>query len=118
MASFEFLAIILTGLGLTASMFYYARVLENANKTRQTQLFMNLYENYHSHEFRMKWHGIMQQEWTDYEDWQRKYGQTNEDLATHTSMLSFFNGIGVLLHRKLIDIEMVDDLISVNIRGY
>ena len=33
-------------------------------------------------------------------------------------MLSFFNGIGVLLHRKLIDIEMVDDLISVNIRGY
>jgi hypothetical protein len=60
----------------------------------------------------------MQWEWTDQEDWRRKYGQKSEDLAAYTSMLSFFNGIGVLLHRKLIELEMVDDLLSVNIRGF
>jgi len=38
MASFEFIALILTGLGLTASIVYYANVLSNANKTQQLQL--------------------------------------------------------------------------------
>lgn len=32
--------------------------------------------------------------------------------------MSFFEGIGVLLKRDLIDIEIVDDLLSVAIRGY
>ena len=118
MASFEFLAVILTGLGLTVSILYYTTVLQNANKTRQTQLFMNLYNTYHSPDFRRKWHDLLKREWTDYEDWQKKYGQDSEDLAAHTSMLSFFNGIGVLLKRNLIDIEIVEDLLSVNIRGY
>jgi len=47
----EFLAIILTGLGLTASITYYAMVLRNANKTRQTQLFMNLFTQLRSKDF-------------------------------------------------------------------
>ena len=38
MASFEFLAVILTGLGLTASIVYYTTILRNANKTRELQL--------------------------------------------------------------------------------
>ena len=38
MASFEFLAVILTGLGLTVSILYYTTVLQNANKTQQSQL--------------------------------------------------------------------------------
>ena len=118
MVSLEVVAILLSGIGISASLFYYANVLQNANKTRQAQLFMNLYDTYHSFEFRKKWHDLMSREWTDDEDRRRKYEQTSEDLAAYTSMLSFFNGIGVLLHRKLIDIEMVDDLLSVNIRGF
>jgi hypothetical protein len=38
MASFEFLAIILTGLGLTASIVYNAINLRNANKTQKQAL--------------------------------------------------------------------------------
>ncbi len=114
----ESLPYVLTGIGIIVSILYYTTTLQNANKTRQAQLFMNLYDTYHSPEFRKKWHDLMRREWTDIEDWQRKYGQNSEDLADYTSMLSFFNGIGVLLHRKLIDIEMVDDLLSVNIRGF
>lgn len=38
MASFEFIAIILTGFGLTASILYYSSILRNANKTRELQL--------------------------------------------------------------------------------
>jgi hypothetical protein len=38
MASFEFLAIIISVLGLAASITYYATILNNANKTQQQQL--------------------------------------------------------------------------------
>ena len=38
MASFEFLAIIFTGLGLIVSILYYTSILQNANKTRELQL--------------------------------------------------------------------------------
>ena len=97
---------------------YYGLQIRNQNKTRQAQLFMNLYDTYHSPEFRLRWHDLLHREWTDKEDWFRKYGQNSEDLAAYTSMLSFFNGIGVLLKRDLISLEMVDDLLSVNIRGF
>ena len=66
MASLEFLAIILTGLGLTVSILYYTTVLSNANKTRllqlkaqelavetrQTQMFMQIYNQYTSPELK------------------------------------------------------------------
>ena len=59
MASFEFLAIILTGLGLTVSILYYTTVLQNANKTqqmaletRQAQLFSSLQNKIDTVEFR------------------------------------------------------------------
>jgi hypothetical protein len=34
----EYLPLVLTGLGLTASIIYYANILNNANKTRELQL--------------------------------------------------------------------------------
>ena len=58
MVSFEFLAVILTGLGLTASIVYYASILRNANKTqeiqletRQAQLYMEFYRDFKKKEF-------------------------------------------------------------------
>jgi len=66
MASFEFLAIILTGLGLTVSILYYTFTLQNANKTqklqletRQTQVFMDLYKTMASKEFMMDLENIL-----------------------------------------------------------
>ena len=47
----ETLAFILTGLGLTASIVYYASVLRNANTTRKTQLYMQLFLIISSEEF-------------------------------------------------------------------
>ena len=73
MASFEFLAIILTGLGLIVSILYYSSILNNANKTRelqlktqeqaeetrQTQLFMKIYERFESKEFLQSAFGLI-----------------------------------------------------------
>jgi len=108
MIQIEYLPIVLTGLGLTASIIYYAIVLRNANKTqqlqletRQAQLFMTLYETYRSQEFRMQWTSILKQEYTDFEDFWNKYGLSNnpEAWANWQSVASFFHGIGILVKR-------------------
>jgi len=40
MFSLEVVALVLTGLGLTASIVYYANIIKNANKAKQTHEYM------------------------------------------------------------------------------
>jgi hypothetical protein len=53
-------------------------------------------------------------EWTDYDDYTERYGFYNnpEFGDKMLSISAFFAGIGVLIHRELIDPVLVDDLIS------
>jgi hypothetical protein len=81
MASFEFIALILTGLGLTASIVYYASVLRNSNKTQQLaletrrlQIIMDLDQEMKSFETYNRIIELLNMQWTDYEDFERKYG--------------------------------------------
>ncbi len=119
MASFEFLAVILTGLGLIVSILYYTTVLQNANKTRQTQLLMNLYETYRSPIFRKQTDDVMHRmEWDNYEDFLTKYAaNTNsEERTSWFSVATFYEGLGVLVKRKLIDLSIVEDLLGLSIQ--
>lgn len=47
----ETLPLVLTGIGLTASIVYYANILRNSNKTRQANILMNMYTYQGSNEF-------------------------------------------------------------------
>ena len=92
--------------------------LRNLNKTRQTELFMNLYETFRNREFQRQYAEIIfQHKWKDFNDWLEKYGPgTNiEAFSSWISVPAYFEGIGVLLHRKTIDISMVDDILSTQI---
>ena len=127
MASFELLAIILTGLGLTVSILYYTTILRNANKTRelqlqaqehatetrQAQLFMQIRGNYDMDMIRIRYE-LQNWEWDDYEDFMSKYGpDTNlESWSKLISVGQYFEDIGVLVKRGLIDPALVDDLLS------
>jgi len=121
MASFEFLAIVLTGLGLTASILYYASILRNANKTqqmqletRQAQLFMEIYRTWSSRENINTRKELRTWTWIDYDDFIKKYGEANNPEANtlFQELATWYEGIGVLIKRKLIDPAFVDDLIS------
>ena len=118
MASFEFLAIIITGLGLTASITYYAMVLRNQNQTRQAQLFMQIYSRFDDPDWMVNWGQVVRQwEWRDYEDWHSKYSPEMdiEAAAQYGSVAAYFEGIGVLVYKNLIDVDIVADLMSRNI---
>jgi hypothetical protein len=117
----DYLPLVLTGLGIIVSILYYTSVLRNANKTQQLQLetrqaalFMSLYETYHSLEFVKSRREVIALKWTDFDDFWIKHGSESSSNAwtNWQSQAGFFNGVGVLVKKGLIDISLVDELFS------
>jgi hypothetical protein len=61
---------------------------------------------------------IMDMEWTDYEDYREKREADIELNAGYSIVGRFFEGIGLLVHRGLIDATFVDDLMSGAVMSY
>ena len=91
---------------------------EQALETRQAQLFMELYNTWRAPEFRRNWYMIRHiWEWEDFDDFWEKYGPSDAELsAIRSSVLAFFEGIGVLVKRGLIDMNLVVDLLYTGIK--
>ncbi len=84
-------------------------------ETRQAQLFMHIYSIFQSTEFVSAFSNIVYNvEWKDYDDFISKYGpRANLELSSQrTTVGSYFEGLGVLVKRGLIDATLVDDLLS------
>ena len=110
MVLFDSIITVVPAVSLSIALIYYAMNLRNHNKTRQAALIMNLYETYRSPEFRLKQTTIQNQEYKDFNDFWTKYGsETNpENWAVWLSVAGFFNGVGVLLKKGLIDFALVE----------
>jgi hypothetical protein len=108
MASFEFLAIILTGLGLTASIFYYAMVLRNTQKARQIEMLMFRLKNSDPQWFKA-WTSVLNMNYETYDEWQSKYGrQSNpEAYADWIFVATIYNNIGLLLYQNQVDPQVL-----------
>jgi hypothetical protein len=126
MATLEQIIYVIPLVGLSISIFYCAMILRNANKTRklqlaaqehatetrQAQLFMQIRGNYDMDMIRRRYE-LQNWEWDDYEDFMSKYGpDTNlESWSKLISVGQYFEDIGVLVKRGLIDPDLVDDLL-------
>jgi len=92
---------------------------EQALETRQADLFMGLYETYRSHEFRKLWYEIMfHYTWKDWDEYWEKYGPINNLSAfiNLNTVSAFYEGIGVLVKRGLIEIAMVEELMHTSVK--
>ena len=126
MIDYSTLAIVLTGLGLTASILYYTMVLRNANKTqqlaletRQALLFTQLSSEFRGAENLRLYYKALQMTWDDYDDFLKKYGLEDwEERVPFTHMNLYFDEIGVLLKEGLIDVNLVLQLIGGTFRLY
>jgi hypothetical protein len=106
--------------GVIAGFTYYVMTVRNQSKARQAQLLMNLYESYRSTESRRQSLEIQSWEWKDPNEFFEKYSQyVNPDAwALWEAKASFFNGIGILLKRNLIDIELLDELLTSSVNRH
>jgi hypothetical protein len=112
MVDVQTVSIILTGIGIIGAIVYYTLTLRSANRTRQAQLFMQIYSQWYSKELCRQFEILMNMEWTDFDDFNRKM-VSDIEYATALRMVSrFFEGVGLYVKRGLIDVTMVDDLMS------
>jgi hypothetical protein len=70
-------------------------------------MVMRLYTTFGGKEMREAWEKITTRDCTDFSTYKREYG-----LSEINEVGWFFEGVGVLLRRKLINIALVDDLFS------
>lgn len=99
MVDYQTISIVLTGIGLMIALIYYALQIRNQNRTRQAQLYMNLFQEISSQRWQMKYVTLLNQEWEDYDDFEQKYGSDEhpEHYAMRRSMWLQLDGIGAML---------------------
>ena len=101
-------------MSLTVAAIYYTITIRNQNRTRQAQLLWSIYDYYRSTESRQQSNEMTNWKWNDTDEFFEKYGQANnpEAWVIWSAKAAFFNGIGILLKRDLIDIKLLDDLLT------
>lgn len=89
-------------------------------ETRKAQLFMQIYNRFTEVEFRENFNEVLSREWEDYEDYNKKYGRfTNPSAqAKSSSVALFFEGLGILLMKGFLDVDIVGRLMSSPVRMY
>lgn len=98
---------IVAAAGVLVGVVYYILDMRNQARQRQTNLVMSLYSQFNGLEFQRIWHDILNREVKNYREYNEKYG-----WAEFTAVGMFFEGIGILLKRKLTDIELIDDMFT------
>jgi len=107
--------------GVCVAAIYYVISLRSSRKntqltleTRQAQLFMHIYSTFCSDYIQKARNEVSKWSYRNYDDFQSKYSYdvNPEAYQLHSSLSFFFEGIGVLVLRKLIDPSLVDDLMS------
>lgn len=110
MVDIQTVSIGIASASVVAGVIYYAFQLRHQTRTRQTDLVMRLYATFSSNEFQDAWAKVRTRA-RDFEtiddiyDFDKKVG-----LREVNQVCLFFEGIGILLQRKLVDTRMVEDL--------
>lgn len=102
-------------LALITAAVYYITISRNTIRTRKAQLFMNLYSHFRDKDFMLQWsEKFFKWSWKDFDDYLEKYGPEKnlEAFASYSSTCAYFEGIGVLVKKKLIDLTIVEELMA------
>ena len=106
MFQIEYLPIVLTGIGIIVSILYYSSVLRNANRTREAQLFMNVYDKWSDPEMGKAYQIANNAQYSSYEEYMEI--NNNEDFRwAIRKIIGYYEGVGVLVREGLVDIRLV-----------
>jgi hypothetical protein len=115
MVDAQTISIIFAGVSIGIAAIYYTLNIKHQRETRQAQLFMTLYQKMTDREWQRQQQEIsLLFEYDNFEEFWEKYGPyTNmDDYVTFMTRVAWYEGLGVLVKRGLVDVSMVDDLNS------
>ena len=98
---------IIAAVGVLIGVVLTVLEVRNLVETRQTDLVIRLYSTFGSEELQDAWEKTQTRGYKDFNAYRTEYG-----LREVNEVGWFFEGVGVLLHRRLIHVALVDDLFS------
>lgn len=113
MADVQTVSILVAAASVMVGVIYYTLQIRHQTKLRQTDLVMRMYTSWVGKELTEPWLKVWNLEFTDYDDFKKKYGtylSENPENAAVLSVLNSFTVMGLLLQKKLIDPEIVSQL--------
>ena len=103
--------------GVLIAAVYYVLNMRAAIKTREAQLFMQIFERFKEKDF---WEGINETRKAEFNEFLEKtqIKMTFDDYNRLNSMSAYFEGIGVLLKRGYISVDLINDFMPITILSY
>ena len=110
--------------GVLVAAIYYVMTLRTTQRnmkasleTRQAQLFMQIYDPFRGKEFQRAFVDVRSMKFKDYQEFIEKYGpEANPELYTsQLTVGNYFEGVGMLVKRNLLDISFVENLLSTHL---
>jgi hypothetical protein len=104
--------------GVIAGFTYYVMTVRNAQKTRQTTTLMQLHQARFNEEGTVRFWKLLALQFDDFEDYMERYGPVShpEDggvRALFSAVASFYDGLGMMLKKGIVDRDSVYDLFGV-----
>ena len=93
--------------GVIVGVVFAVLELRNATKQRRTELLVNIYSNWATREWASALEKVRTRESKDFREYAKEYG-----LTEFYQVMAVFEGLGHLMHRNLIDKDLVCELIS------
>jgi hypothetical protein len=106
MIDLETTSIIIASTGVFVASLYYIMQIRSQSKIRQTDIIIRLYSTLVNKEFLEAWERVKDREIESPDKYKEKYGSFLEI----NQMNAVFGALGMLLKRKLIDVDLVSDL--------
>ena len=102
-------SIVIAAASVVAASTFYSFQIRNQTRVRRTDLVMRLYATWDSLEFQQAFHTIF---WADFHDLDSALATTGGERQVWSYVFYFYDQVGALLRRNLIDLDLVDDLLG------
>jgi len=108
------ISILFASAGVLVAAVYYLMQIRHQTKMRQTDLLVRLapWLSMSSGEFLRAYVKVLNLEFKDYDDFIRKYGPPLAEKPEQMALMTvgnYFEAVGTLLRRKLLDVDLVWD---------
>lgn len=125
LTTLQAISYIMGSLGVFVAAVYYISTLRNAQRTqqlqletRQAQLFMQIYSQSHNDpSFLEAWRKLMNFKWSTFQEF-RELLKDEEKARVIIRVGSFYEGLGVLVKEKFVDIRLVALLMTIMTRTW
>lgn len=114
-----YVSVIVASVGVIGAVVYYLYTLRNQAQMRKTDLIVRLFSTSISKDFQDAEAKIFDLDVQDYADFKKKFGPYPGKHPIHLAIRTvagYFEALGILLKRKLIQQDLVRDLFAIRLR--